>query len=66
MKAQDDFTIKRDIKLGFLIFMLSEKLRHQDDIAFIDNIVDKMYKEENITDDEWHSMTVMAERYRKF
>lgn len=66
MKAQDDFSLSRDSRLALVIFLYSEKLRHEDDIVFIEEIISILRSEEKVTDKEWKSIVEMAERYRKF
>ena len=66
MKAQDDFTLKRDTVLGFLIFLQSELNRHKDDIAFINKTILEVVKKEGVGGEEWDLIVEMANRYRKF
>ena len=66
MKAQEDFSISREVKVGFLIFLKSERLRHYDDIQAIDKAIKEVYKQIDATVDEIALLDKMAERYRKF
>jgi hypothetical protein len=66
MNAEKDFSLKRDIKLGLLVFLRSEKERHEDDVYAIIQTIERIKKDIDCTQEEWDSIKEMSERYRKF
>jgi len=65
MNGKDGLQNKDQAK-GFVMFLLSEKQRHKNDIMFIRDIVSEVCAEWNITDAELRALEKASERFVTF
>jgi hypothetical protein len=66
MKGIEDKSLNRDIRKGYLLFLLSEYKRHGKDMIEIVKQVERLKKELKITELEFDELEYQSERYIEF